>query len=89
MRRPNPFQLTTRRPRTKHWSQLNCIRTNGMFAEQGWIIVTTEGRVITGLIEKEMDSSITVRTLTESVTVAESEIEETKFLPIHSCPQVC
>lgn len=46
---------------------------------QARIIVTTEGRVITGLIEKETDSSITVQKLTESVTVAKSEIEETKI----------
>ena len=46
---------------------------------QARIIVTREGRVITGLIEKETDSSITIRTLTESVTVAKSEIEETKI----------
>ena len=45
---------------------------------QARIIVTTEGRVITGLIEKESESSITVRTLTDSVTVARAEIEETK-----------
>jgi len=46
---------------------------------QARIIVTMEGRVITGLIEKETESSITVRTLTESVTVAKSEIEETNI----------
>ncbi len=40
--------------------------------------MTKEGRVITGLIEKESDSSITVRTLTDSVTVAREDIEETK-----------
>ena len=54
---------------------------------QARIIVTTEGRVITGLIEKETDSSVTVRTLTESVTVAKSEIEETKISPSSFMPE--
>lgn len=54
---------------------------------QARIIVTTEGRVITGLIEKETDSSITVRTLTESVTLAKFEIEETKISPNSFMPE--
>ncbi len=54
---------------------------------QARIIVTTEGRVITGLIEKESDSSITVRTLTESVTVAKGEIGETKTSPNSFMPE--
>ncbi len=54
---------------------------------QARIIVTTEGRVITGLIEKESDSSITVRTLTDSVTVSREEIEETKTSPNSFMPE--
>jgi putative membrane-bound dehydrogenase-like protein len=46
---------------------------------QSRIIVTTEGRVITGLVEKETETSLTVRTLNDSVTIAKSEIEETKI----------
>ena len=51
------------------------------------IIVTTEDRIITGQIQKETDLSITVRTLTESVTVAKSEIEETKISPSSFMPE--
>ncbi len=43
---------------------------------QARIILTVEGRVITGLIEKETDSAITVRTATNSVTIAKDDIEE-------------
>ena len=46
---------------------------------QARIIVTTGGRVITGLIVQESDSSVTIRMLTDSVTVAKAEIEETKI----------
>lgn len=41
------------------------------------VIVTKEGRVITGLVEKESDTSLTIRTLNSSETVAKAEIEET------------
>ncbi|MCA9037704.1 MAG: hypothetical protein KDA91_21370, partial [Planctomycetaceae bacterium] len=46
---------------------------------QARIIVTTEGRVITGLIQNENESTLTVRTLNESVTIAKAEIEEIKI----------
>ena len=46
---------------------------------QARVIVTTEGRVITGLIERESDTSLTIRTLTNSVTIAKSEIDESKI----------
>ena len=46
---------------------------------QSRIIQTTGGRVISGLIEKESETSITIRTLNDSVTIAKSEIEETKI----------
>jgi len=59
----------------------NIINPNAVIGRdyQARIIETTEGRVLTGLIEKETDSSITVRTLTSSETVAKSDIEETKI----------
>ncbi len=41
------------------------------------IIVTKQGRVITGLVEKESDTSLTIRTLNSSETVAKDDIEET------------
>ena len=45
---------------------------------QARIIETNGGRVITGLIEKESETSLTIRTLTESLTIAKSEIEESR-----------
>jgi putative membrane-bound dehydrogenase-like protein len=43
---------------------------------QARIIVTISGLVISGLVESETDSAITVRTLTGSTTVAKDEIDE-------------
>lgn len=54
---------------------------------QARVIVTTEGRVITGLVEKESETSLTIRTLNDSVTVAKSEIEETQISPNSFMPQ--
>jgi putative heme-binding domain-containing protein len=53
---------------------------------QARLVVTDSGRVISGLVEKETDSAITIRTATDSVTVAASEIEqirisENSFMP--------
>ena len=41
------------------------------------VIVTSDGRVISGLIEKETDSALTVRTPTDSVVIAKADVEET------------
>jgi putative membrane-bound dehydrogenase-like protein len=38
-------------------------------------VLTSEGLVISGLIENETDSAITIRTLTDSVTLAKEDIE--------------
>lgn len=40
------------------------------------VIATTSGRVISGLVQKETDSAVTLRTLNDTVVVAKSEIEE-------------
>ena len=53
---------------------------------QARLVLTEDGRLISGLIEKETDSAITIRTATDSVTVATSEIEqirvsENSFMP--------
>ena len=53
---------------------------------QARVILTDGGRVIIGLVEKETESAITIRTATGSVTVAESEIDqirisENSFMP--------
>lgn len=43
---------------------------------QARVVVTRDGRVVNGLIEMETPSAVTIRTATNSVTVARSEIEE-------------
>ena len=45
---------------------------------QARIILTTDGRVITGLVESETQSALTIRTATESVVIAREDIEERK-----------
>jgi putative heme-binding domain-containing protein len=40
------------------------------------IIATTSGRVVSGLVEKETDSAVTLRTLNDTVVIAKSEIDE-------------
>lgn len=54
---------------------------------QSRIIVTSEGRVLTGLVEKETDTSLTLRLLNDSVTLAKSEIEESKISPNSFMPE--
>lgn len=54
---------------------------------QSRIIVTKEGRVLTGLVEKESATSLTVRTLNDSVTIAKDEIEESKVSPNSFMPE--
>jgi putative membrane-bound dehydrogenase-like protein len=54
---------------------------------QARIIVTSDGRVITGLVEKESDSTMTIRTLNDSVTVEKSDIEETQVSPNSFMPE--
>lgn len=45
---------------------------------QARLVITDSGRVISGLVEKQTDSAITIRTATESVTVPVEEIEQTR-----------
>ncbi len=40
------------------------------------ILATTDGRVISGLIQKETDSAITLRTINDNVVVPKSDIEQ-------------
>ncbi|MCA9054944.1 MAG: hypothetical protein KDA75_13980, partial [Planctomycetaceae bacterium] len=53
---------------------------------QARVIVTTEGRIITGLVEQETETAVTIRTLTDTVTIARSEVSdsvvsESSFMP--------
>ena len=50
-------------------------------------MLTSEGRVITGLVETETDSAITIRTATQNVTVAKEDIEEIQVSPNSFMPE--
>ncbi|MEX2167684.1 MAG: PVC-type heme-binding CxxCH protein [Pirellulales bacterium] len=43
---------------------------------QTTVIVTVDGRVISGLVERETESAVTIRTLTESVVIPKDDIDE-------------
>jgi putative heme-binding domain-containing protein len=43
------------------------------------IILLFDGRLINGIVEKETESAITVRTATDSITIARDEIDEIKL----------
>ncbi|MCL4206619.1 MAG: c-type cytochrome [Pirellulaceae bacterium] len=45
-----------------------------------------DGRVISGLIQKETDSALTVRTLNDTVVLARQEIEEQQLSPLSLMP---
>lgn len=46
---------------------------------QARLILTTEGRVVTGLVIDESPSAITIRTATDAETIAKEEIEEIRI----------
>jgi putative membrane-bound dehydrogenase-like protein len=54
---------------------------------QARIVVTTDGRVINGLVEQETGSAIQIRTATNSVTVAKDEIEAISISPDSFMPE--
>jgi putative membrane-bound dehydrogenase-like protein len=54
---------------------------------QARIIVTQDGRAINGLVESETDSAITIRTATNSVTVARDDIDEIAISPNSFMPE--
>jgi putative membrane-bound dehydrogenase-like protein len=54
---------------------------------QARLIITSDGQVLSGLIESETDSAITLKTLTASVVIPRDEIEATRlsddsFMPV-------
>ena len=59
----------------------NVINPNAVIGRdyQARIIMTTSGRVISGLVEKESETSLTIRTLNDTVTIAKNEIEESRI----------
>ncbi|MCA9025798.1 MAG: c-type cytochrome [Planctomycetaceae bacterium] len=46
---------------------------------QQTVIVTEDGRVVTGLVQKETDSAVTLRTINDTIVVPLAEIEERRL----------
>lgn len=51
------------------------------------VIATEDGRVVSGLIQKETDSALTIRTINDTVIVAKSDIEERKLSDLSIMPE--
>ncbi|MBC7819041.1 MAG: c-type cytochrome, partial [Planctomycetaceae bacterium] len=51
------------------------------------VIQTTDGRVISGLIQKETDSAVTLRTINDTIVVAKADIEERKLSDLSIMPE--
>lgn len=51
------------------------------------VIVTMDGRIISGLVQKETDSAVTLRTINDTVVVAKSDIDERKLSPLSLMPE--
>lgn len=54
---------------------------------QTTIVVTNDGRVITGLRQKETESAVTLRTINDTVVVAKADIDEMKLSPQSLMPE--
>lgn len=51
------------------------------------IIETTDGRVVSGLVTKETDSAVTLRTINDTIVIPKSEIEERKLSELSIMPE--
>jgi len=51
------------------------------------IIETKDGRVINGLITKETDSAVTLRTINDTIVIAKADIEERKLSELSLMPE--
>ncbi len=51
------------------------------------IIETKDGRVVSGLITKETDSAVTLRTINDTIIVAKADIEERKLSELSIMPE--
>ena len=51
------------------------------------VISTNDGRVISGLIQKETDSAVTIRTINDTVIVAKADIDERKLSELSLMPE--
>ncbi len=54
---------------------------------QPTVIVTVDGRVVTGIVSTEDDKSVTIRTATESVILPKDEIEERELSDVSMMPE--
>ncbi len=50
-------------------------------------LALTDGRVVNGLIQKETDSAVTVRTINDTVVIAKTDIEERKLSKLSLMPE--
>ena len=51
------------------------------------VIATHDGRVISGLIQKETDSAVTLRTINDTVVVAKTDIDDRKLSELSLMPE--
>ncbi|TXT18918.1 MAG: membrane-bound dehydrogenase, partial [Planctomycetota bacterium] len=51
------------------------------------IIETTDGRVVSGLVTKETDSAVTLRTINDTIIIAKADIEERKLSDLSIMPE--
>lgn len=51
------------------------------------IVVTMDGRVVSGLIQKETDSALTLRTINDTVVIAKADIDERKLSELSLMPE--
>lgn len=51
------------------------------------VIETKDGRVVSGLLQQETDSAVTLRTINDSVVIAKSDIEERKLSELSLMPE--
>jgi len=51
------------------------------------LIAMDDGRLVSGLVQKETDSALTVRTINDTVVLAKDEIEETKLSNLSIMPE--
>jgi putative membrane-bound dehydrogenase-like protein len=67
----------------------NTIDPNAVIGKgyQAHLILTIDGQVLTGIIQSETASSITLRTATETITIDKSEIEESRISDNSFMPQ--
>lgn len=51
------------------------------------ILTTSDGRVVSGLVQKETDSALTVRTINDTLVIAKSEIDDRQLSPLSLMPE--